>query len=630
MAMQTSNDFVLPRSRMGTRFAPRWAPGQKLAVHETRVGNVLDAGNAQRTASTAPLEVHELVWNTDLFREDATRAMISEAASLFEENIEKASNEPLSVSDLLRASRRYRSVIHATLDKLSNKELQRTFHEIEVCWHICEILFVDIQAPGVLLTQLLSWINWHYPETRVEAEEVLKNRVPHEHPAYWNVVIGFVLRGEPENARSFLKLSPDRKRDEYLALFELLEQMPVYTTEQVSYDFDMRWQKWNSECNEILRVGYFDSHQQLKTIVRLLAGEQGAFDELRGRGYKWFQLMIAQLLYQDPLIKENHLIDYAQAAYKKYDTSDACSTVDSVLLAAFGYDLMEVLRQACYFRLDNWWFVSHFVDLLYQGNQMENHQVENQEKLREFLLLDYADSLIYQGSLWQVAVVYYDACRESGKYRLQLSLERLSFDNERKAIKIIDVAEKRGLTSVVKSIARILSAKWLHQQKVSQALLWAIRSEDARLCTHLADMFLDHYANHGAFPDTDLLSALGPSMLISERLTFLAKYYEFHKLKKEGSLIEAGELLVSLIASHISPKTFLMTLLMDALPLLEAYNLVLNGEQTFAILAALDDLLDSRRVLDIENDHDALKAFKEKEDTLRLAIARNTARSFIL
>ena len=631
--MPPVNEYNIGRKNKQTRLSHEWGPGQKLLIHERQVGDIL---NTQKRVNQLPIpqvaDIQELVWNSELFEEPKTRAMISEAAILFDEIRESVAIEPLSVSDLLRMSRRYRSVIHAAHDNLENEKLRKTFQEIEISWHICEILFVDIQAPGLLLTQLLSWIRWHYLGTNTLAEEVLAARLPHENPSYWDVVFAFIITGQPENARAFLNLSPEaKKKEEYGLVMQVLAEMPIFTSDQLNYEFDIRWQKWSSDCSEILRTGYLDNHEKLKTILQILAGDESVITSFIDKGFNWFQLMTAQLLYTDPLIKENNLIELAQECVTKYASPTSTkNTFDKVLLAAFSYDLMEVLRQACYFQNDdNWWFVSHFVDLLHQGNQLESHQVENQEQLREFLLLDYADSLISQGSMWQVAVVYYDACEESGKQRLQLTLERLPFDNERKAMKIIDVAEKRNLSVVAKSISRILATKWLNRNKLSQALTWALRSEDVLVCTHIADLYLQHYIEHNKFPDTDLLSSLGVSMLISDRLTFLAKFHECHQIRNDGRLKEAGTLLESLISSRISPRDFQMTLLMDTLPLLEARELVFNAEQTYSILASLEELLDSKIIIDLKKDKDDAAVFQEKEDILRLAIARNTARAFI-
>lgn len=52
-------------------------------------------------------------------------------------------------------------------------------------------------------------------------------------------------------------------------------------------------------------------------------------------------------------------------------------------------------------------------------------------------------------------------------------------------------------------------------------------------------------------------------------LSSVGKYREFHKLYGEKRFSEAAKLLLSLMTAKIAPRSFWMTLLTDALPLLE-------------------------------------------------------------
>lgn len=60
------------------------------------------------------------------------------------------------------------------------------------------------------------------------------------------------------------------------------------------------------------------------------------------------------------------------------------------------------------------------------------------------------------------------------------------------------------------------------------------------------------------------------------------KYREFHKLYGEKRFTEAAKLLLSLMTAKIAPRSFWMTLLTDALPLLEQKEV---GSDRFFILS---------------------------------------------
>lgn len=53
--------------------------------------------------------------------------------------------------------------------------------------------------------------------------------------------------------------------------------------------------------------------------------------------------------------------------------------------------------------------------------------------------------------------------------------------------------------------------------------------------------------------DLDLLDYLGASMLLSDKLTFLCKYREFHRLLESREFTAAGDLLVRLLVSNTVP-----------------------------------------------------------------------------
>jgi hypothetical protein len=61
------------------------------------------------------------------------------------------------------------------------------------------------------------------------------------------------------------------------------------------------------------------------------------------------------------------------------------------------------------------------------------------------------------------------------------------------------------------------------QQRLGNALTWALQSQDAGFATYLASKFLELYSQEGKFHSMDLLDNLGSCMLVSDRLTFLGR-----------------------------------------------------------------------------------------------------------
>lgn len=49
-------------------------------------------------------------------------------------------------------------------------------------------------------------------------------------------------------------------------------------------------------------------------------------------------------------------------------------------------------------------------------------------------------------SLWQLAVDYFDHCPEFGRVYLELQIERVPLDTERKALKVLRICEQRQMS----------------------------------------------------------------------------------------------------------------------------------------------------------------------------------------
>ena len=104
--------------------------------------------------------------------------------------------------------------------------------------------------------------------------------------------------------------------------------------------------------------------------------------------------------------------------------------------------------------------------------------------------------------------------------------------------------------------------------------------QDVKFTTFLSDQLLKRYCDVGSFSSEDLLDHLGSCMVVSERLTFLAKYREFHRLCNKSEFATASTLLHSLLWSRLAPKYFWVTLLIDALPFLDSNNGIGIGEDS--------------------------------------------------
>lgn len=535
-----------------------------------------------------------------------------------------------SSAQLLRFSKQYRSIIRdcqETLDKWSENpdadsdtrdtylEQSALLYKLELIWNLIEILCIE--KTSVILPNLLQWVALHFPKCDEKARNVLGGangeeenideylENPETHPDFWDAILLFLIQGRTENARKLLRLHSESSADSFASCDELLRKMPRYIQGQTAADFEFRWRHWQTEVVNRIDEGDFANYPQIGLLAKVMAGDESTFqNEVQPKCETWYEFLIGRLLFTNPSVKVYDLPYHAEDAIANFGGLGAMTTLDSVLLAAMEMDLSQVMNELCN-TLDNFWYPAHLLDLLHHSGSLEanlgqqNEQLQAGASLREFLLLEYATCLMTHNSLWQVGVLYFDQCPVQGKHRLELLLERVPLVTEKKAEKVLAIAHDRGMISVSTSVCKIMGMKALNNDQLGNAMIWALRSQDSAFTTFLADKLLKLYCESENFNSGDLLDHLGVSMVVSDRLTFLAKYREFHGLAASGEYKVASALLHSLLWSRLAPKYFWVTLLVDTLPFLannvsESINAssgcFFSSEQSYDLMHCLHEL----------------------------------------
>uniref|UniRef100_A0A3Q3GYW7 Nuclear pore complex protein Nup85 n=1 Tax=Labrus bergylta TaxID=56723 RepID=A0A3Q3GYW7_9LABR len=569
----------IPAASDGKHLGFAWGPGDIL-TYETLYPN----------KGSGSLYIHEVRKDEDIYS-PILRKLFNESHHIFvglqiiREDLPSKNKKPQFVS----ISKNYRSVIRACMEELQQAAVLTFFSvlmrqvsillAIELIWNLCEVLFIDAAPAGSLLLHLLDWVRLHKADVDEKAREVLQSESPAEHRDYWDVPGGT----------------------------------------QTLTEFDVKWRHWHEEVDRCLQDNSFASNPHLELIL----GDEDTLLEHKGLLSTWYHFLVTRLLFCHPTVKPTELHFYAQSCMTMFlDMSP--EPLDSILLAAFEFDIHQVIKD-CSIALNNWWFVAHLTDLLDHCKLLQSHNLHFGSNLREFLLLEYASGLFTHHSLWQLAVDYFDHCPEFGRVYLELQIERVPLETERKALKVLRICEQRQMSEQVRSICKIMAMRALRNNRLGSALSWSIRAKDAAFATLISEKFLQDYCAKGTFSDLDLIDNLGPSMLLSDRLTFLGKYREFHKLYGEKHFSEAAKLLLSLMTAKIAPRSFWMTLLTDALPLLEQKEVIFSADQTYELMFCLEELTSSLNTAAVDDEDIEVT----KVELLRLALARNLSMAIV-
>ncbi|XP_054112447.2 nuclear pore complex protein Nup85 isoform X2 [Callithrix jacchus] len=622
-----------------------WGPGEML-VCETS----FNKKEKSEVVPSCPF-IYIIRKDVDVYSQ-VLRKLFNESHGIFVglQRIEEELTGKSRKSQLVRVSKNYRSVIRACMEEMHQVAIAakdpasgRQFSSqvsilsaMELIWNLCEILFIEVAPAGPLLLHLLDWVRLHVCEVDSLSADVLGSENPSKHESFWNLVTILVLQGRLDEARQMLSKEADTSPTSAgmcRIMGELMRTMPILSpgNTQTLTELELKWQHWHEECERYLQDCTFASNPHLESLCKIMLGDEAALLEQKELLSNWYHFLVTRLLYSNPTVKPINLQYYAQSSLDLFLGGESSpEPLDNILMAAFEFDIHQVIKE-CSIALSNWWFVAHLTDLLDHCKLLQSHNLYFGSNMRECLLLEYASGLFAHPSLWQLGVDYFDYCPELGRVSLELHIERIPLNTEQKALKVLRICEQRQMTEQVRSICKILAMKAVRNNRLGSALSWSIRAKDAAFATLVSDRFLRDYCERGCFSDLDLIDNLGPAMMLSDRLTFLGKYREFHRVYGEKRFADAASLLLSLMTSQIAPRSFWMTLLTDALPLLEQKQVIFSAEQTYELMQCLEDLTSGRPVHGGPDTQQCQDDDIEttKVEMLRLALARNLARAIV-
>ncbi|CAB3990108.1 Nuclear pore complex Nup85 [Paramuricea clavata] len=622
--------------------------------------------NGSSGASFTPTTIHQMRMDADL-QNNTTRRLINETHGIFLDlqQLDKAPAQSKKAS-LVTFSRRYRAVLRACLvtfkkddtdfvDHTDEYDQIKLFSFVELVWHLCEILLIENLPGGIVLQHLLDWVKWHCDTADRLAREVADSAEPVENYNYWPAIYHLLFQGRTKEVRDLLAQHPDRNpdgQDQFAIVDDLLKRMPSFKSFLGHSEFAMKWNYWKQECQNRCSHGDLSSYPELLLVAQILCGGKEAFIEVKDicQDLSWYEIMVAKLLYSNPTIKSYELQYHTKFCIDLCGGKNALQMWHMILLAAIEFDVHTVIKLSseCF---GNWWFVAHLVDLFHHSDLLESHQTHDvyQVDLREFLLLEYASSLMSHQSLWQVAADYFLNCPTRGRHYLEEYIDQIPLENEFKAFKVLNLCQKLDFPTQALSICKQMGMRAYHNNRLGSALSWCIRAKDPAFASFISERFTDEYFNKGEFSSLDLIDNLGSSMLLCDRLTFLGKYREFHLMYENGDFMDAAHLLISLLASNLAPKRIWLSLLTDALPLLEHEKVIFTSEQTYELMRCLEELRLSFKSAEYlgnsekptsDKDNNSIdtawstKIAEQDKDGLfepiRLALARNLSRALLV
>ncbi|RKP38074.1 Nup85 nucleoporin-domain-containing protein, partial [Dimargaris cristalligena] len=174
-------------------------------------------------------------------------------------------------------------------------------------------------------------------------------------------------------------------------------------------------------------------------------------------------------------------------------------------------------------------------------------------------------------------------------------LVRQPLDSERRIRKILALLQRYGQPEAYALVCRSVARQRLDRGLYGPAIAYYMRANEPRRVAHIADELLLNYIRTGDLGQyTPIIDNLGPqNQLFSDHLQFLSQYRDFHEHSQRKEWVKAGQVLVGLLTTQVAPKKFWFIMLVDAIPLLEGDELVLNSQDTSELMRCLEEITSS-------------------------------------
>jgi len=309
---------------------------------------------------------------------------------------------------------------------------------------------------------------------------------------------------------------------------------------------------------------------------------------------------------------------------------------DNILLVIVNKDPHTIIRDIG--ANIGFWCSAHLTDLLYHCNMLEKEMLPFGTDVREYFLLSYGSSLQSTYGMWQITAQYYKYCPKLGRRYLEELIDHESVDTEKKAMKLVAFCERSGLDDSSKDVCRRFAMRKMQEGCYGSCVYWLVRAKDYAKLADITDKLLDNFYQKGISEDIEnAVNHLGfdaaidpkqeksPNILI-EKFAFMKLYKQLTSCWEQRNYNQAASTIVELLMSKQTPRKFWLSLLIEAVPILEAKEIYFNNKETLQLMNCLEQICISHRKKEYL---DARGISEEQIQVIRLALARNLAKSII-
>ncbi|KDQ19196.1 hypothetical protein BOTBODRAFT_171134 [Botryobasidium botryosum FD-172 SS1] len=597
-----------------------------------------------------------------------------------EEVIPLASTQ--SIEFCYRALRLYCDHVQDQLDRLAggtpfNEEAYVHYAAVFSTLYLFRTIYTSASGSvdGLLGEELLDWLNHNYvaPSTE-EGVALVELEKPWLDKNFWTYITRCVLRGISQSALRFISQLDQhpshalRRLSAYLtSLITSHPRSTEFSTEHEFLSMHRRWaagvkqlrqeidllEEWDGRATGPGGAGEGEWREGIELLCGIMEGKKEAlFDICDREGWGWREALGAWGVWIDVRLNREEVSAVLPLILEALPL-DSTNPDEPLQTTLISYDFINSISIAKDWDL---WLAAHMTDMLDKLGELQNVEEsrsasiqkdpDNPLSVRSTVLLEYAEHLHTDPSLWELTLEYMGACGNDAKDQMAEILKRVSIDVETKrgkrtaaaatggeaeaemvedeeeggegeeaamwerwsakVDKIISVCKDYGLNEAIVSVCKSVAQVLVRNRAYGRAIPYCVMARDSRAVGRIADLLLEEYITKGADEFCKQVAAIPPQFLptagsleggingtadiFTARLQFLSRYADFHAMYGRGEKKDAARFLVMLLSSGLVPRWWRGVVLLDAAGMLEDEELLITVDDAYELLRHLEEI----------------------------------------
>ncbi|KAJ1565483.1 Nucleoporin nup85 [Nowakowskiella sp. JEL0078] len=495
--------------------------------------------------------------------------------------------------------------------KKKNSEDVVIFETLRSVWQLCDIFYFN-PVEGPIGEELLLWITQNEPLAPGRVHSIAQKPFErHLHPDFWPVLFSYILRAQFKHVISMLRDIPmdtdlmNTEDNVINILIDFMKTMPrirFYESKLVFLEEFATWRE-NLQCyvSESQLQQMLDNEEYVEKFLLVFRTLYGDEETILNLSESWFEAIVALTVYSHPATTRTEVGGLLSEIQNKINNGTAYECVIESILKL---DIISAIPHCL--KIDGW-LVAHltdFLDKLSKFDELKSSTLLNSEmermltlksemniSMRDWFLINYANTCLGNGELWVVGLDYLTFCGSAARATMEEAVLRIPPDSDFRIKKLLEYCSNNKLVEQANIIHKVIAKSQYASGNLGDAIYHYLSAGEHKRTARIIDKLIDGLLETGDIDTVDSLVRSLPGDVSDERLFFLYRYCEFHKEYRQKQYVKAGNLLISLLNSGHAPKRMWPNLLLDAIPLLQSKVLIFNVEDTYELMRCLEEVV---------------------------------------